>query len=76
MDEHGGLRFDHTKKEATKISQEVLDYANAEIERILSIDKHKRTFNNTMMPFSQLESDLETVSNILKSDVSKELKEF
>ena len=54
----------------------MLDYAHAEIERILSIDKHKRTFNNTMMPFSQLESDLETVSNILKSDVSKELSEF
>jgi Zn-dependent oligopeptidase len=65
LDGKGGIRFDHSAEELHSLTEDFLSHAHSTMNDIIDFNGEKRTFENTMIQFSQLDADVTAFSGVL-----------
>jgi Zn-dependent oligopeptidase len=65
LDGKGGLRFDHSADELDTLAEDFFSYGHSEMKEIINLPGDKRTFENTMIPFAQLDADTMAFTTVL-----------
>ena len=62
----GNIRWNHTTDEMKKITDETLAYCEETISKIEEVPDSERTFDNTIVPFAELEANAVTVASVFR----------
>ena len=73
----GNIRWNHTADEMKKITDETLAYCEETINKIAKVPESERTYENTIVPFAELEANAGPVASVFRIGHSntEELKE-